>query len=481
MKKVVNAFLISFIPLMSLCACSNPSFEDDLKAKLEALSSVVEVNKFEMKNEAFKCGYEVYFFIPLDWDNVNGEKIKQRVVIDAKSFTIPTVVELQGYSIGDKYINDGFTRELPTLIDSNFIVIEHRFFSKSSYVNANYEDASGWEQLTVQNAAHDHNFIISELRKIFTNKFVATGHSKGGYITNCLACLYPETCDVYVPFVAPCLSQYDSRPSDFINNEAGDSTYGKEEGKRIRDNILKFQVFCYEHKNALIPILFSEGHSPSTAKYRTNKLTQENLFDINMLDFSYGLWQYGYVPLTDIDNFLTLPETNKEELDAKIKEALRIILANGSDMTCVSYNTATYPYYITAYKEMGNYTNNFSYIRDMALSLGKDIVISIPEGREIELSNYVYLSDDQLNNIHYDVTMFNKLHSWINDTTIKTKVIMINGQEDPWFHGSLPIPANVGENIKVYTHPTNNHRVQISSFDENTKNEILNTLNNWLR
>lgn len=60
LKTVVNAFFISFISLMSLCACSNPSFEDDLKSKLEALSSVVEVNKFEMKNKDYKCGYEVF-------------------------------------------------------------------------------------------------------------------------------------------------------------------------------------------------------------------------------------------------------------------------------------------------------------------------------------------------------------------------------------------------------------------------------------
>ena len=199
-----------------------------------------------------------------------------------------------------------------------------------------------------------------------------------------------------------------------------------------------------------------------------------------MLDFSYGLWQYGYLPLSDIDNFLLLPETNKEELNAKINEAIRLILANGSDMTCVSYNTATYPYYITAYKEMGNYTNNFSYIRNMALSLGKDIVISIPEGQENELSNYVYLSDNQINNIHYDRTMYDTLNNWIKDTTIDTKVIMINGQEDPWFHGSLPIPSNVGKNIRVYTHPTCNHRVQITSFDETTKNNIMNDIKTFL-
>lgn len=473
MKKIFNYLLISFLPIMSACSCSDKlSFEDELKTKLENLSSVAEVNKFEMKNKSFKCGYELYFNVPLDWDNVAGEKIKQRVVVDAKAFDLPTVVELQGYSIGDKYIAEGFTRELPTLFDSNFVVIEHRFFSKSSYSKAGYEDAQGWEQLTVANAANDHAFIIGELRKVFTNKFVATGHSKGGYITNCLACMHPTICDLYIPFVAPCLTQYDSRPSEFINNEAGDSTYGKEEGKRIRDNILKFQVFCYEHKDVLIPILFSEEHCPSTNKFR-EKLTQENLFDINMLDFSYGLWQYGYVPLTDIDNFLALPESNKEEFDLKVKEAIRIILANGSGMDCVAYNTATYPYFITAYKEMGNYTNNFSYVRAMAESLGKNIHISIDEGKEIEMTNYCYLSQDQLDNIKYDSSMYNTLTTWIRSETLDTRIIMINGQEDPWFHGSLPLPKKLGKNIKVYTHPTSNHRVQITSFPEETKNEIL--------
>lgn len=480
MKKVLITLCVPFLASPIICSCSTgDNFKQELKTKLEQLTSVVQVNEITMKNDKFKCGYEVFFDIPLDWNNPNGEKIKQRVVIDAKAFNLPTVVELQGYTIGDKYINDNFTRELPTLIDSNFMVIEHRFFAKSSYSKANYEDAAGWEQLTVKNAAHDHNFIIGELRKVFTDKFVATGHSKGGYITNCLACLYPETCDVYIPFVAPCLSQYDERPFDFIYNEAGDSTFGKEGGKIIRDNLLKFQVFCFEHKDELMEVLLDEEHSPKDKKYRSG-VSKENLFDFNMVDFAYGFWQYGYCEAKEINDFVTLPESNKEEIDNKIKEALRIIIKGGGEMTNVSYNSSTFPYYITAHKEMGNYAYDFSYLKQMAQSMGKTITVSVDVGEEIYISDRIYLSEDQVTNIHYDKTMYDALHSWIADDTIETKVIMINGQEDPWFHGSLPIPEKIGKNIKVYTEPFSNHRVQITSFNKTVQAEIMNYIRTWL-
>lgn len=479
--KIASILVICFLLCAFLSACGKEkSFDEQLYEKLSNLASVVEVNKLEQQNPDFDNQYEVFFEMPLDWNDPDGETFKQRVIVDGKSFDKSTVVELQGYNIGDKYIDKGFVRELPNLLDSNFVVIEHRFFGKSSYKGANYNDAKGWEQLTVKNAAHDHNFIISELRKVFPKKWVASGSSKGGYITNCLACLYPETCDVYVPYVAPCATEYDPRAFEFVYNEAGNSTYGPEEAKNIRDNITRFQIFCYEHKQEMIPILFSEEHFPSDLKLRP-ALTKENYYDIDILDFAYGLWQYQNIPMSDIADFLFLPANTEEELAAKINVAVDLIIKSGADMSNISYTGDTFPYNITARKEMGNYAYDFSYVKAMAKAEGKEISISIPEGQEREYSDKVSLSEEQLEKIKYDSTMFNTLTNWIKDSSVKTKIIMINGQEDPWYHISLPIPEKIGENIKVYTHPSKNHRVQITDFEENTQKEIMDYLTRWVK
>ena len=160
MKKKIFIIPATVFLLTSLISCSNkPSFEDELINKLSQIDSIKEINKLGNNNPLFKCGVEVYFEVPINWNDVEGEKLRQRVIIDAKSFDIPNVVELQGYSLSVKYFNDGFTRELPKLINSNFIAIEHRFFDKSSYVNANYDDASGWEQLTVKNEEAREKFV----------------------------------------------------------------------------------------------------------------------------------------------------------------------------------------------------------------------------------------------------------------------------------------------------------------------------------
>lgn len=476
--KIISAFLPI---ILCVSSCSNEaSFADELAKRLSSLSSVLEVKKLEMAECSYKGAYQVFFSVPLDWNNPEGEKIRQRVVVEANAFDNATACELQGYSISDKYVISGFTRELPKLLNSNFVVIEHRFFSESSYSKANYEDASGWEQLTVKNAAHDHNFIISELRKVLTGKWVASGSSKGGYITNCLACLYPSTCDAYVPYVAPCLSQYDKRPFEFIYNEAGNSTYGKEKGKEIRDNLLKFEIFCLEHKEALMDELFSEKYLPTTSLFRAS-LSKEQLFDINLLDFSYGFWQYGYTDAQTINSFVNLAETSQAEINAKIEKALEILDKGGGKMDNVSYNSKTYPYYITAHKEMGNYTYDSSYIKNMAKSLGKEIKFSIDDDKFIDVANRVYLSEDQIKNIEYDDTMYHTLNNWIKDEKIETKIIMLNGEEDPWYHGGLIWPEKFAKNVKVYTHPSKNHRVQITDFDTPIKNEILSTLNDWLK
>lgn len=476
--KYTGIIVLSFFLFVFLNACGiENSFDEQLYEKLSNLPSIVEVNKLEQKNTDFANQYEVFFEMPLDWDNPNDEHFRQRVIIDGKSFDKSTVVELQGYNIGDKYIDEGYVRELPNLLDSNFIVIEHRFFGKSNYVDANYDDAEGWEQLTVKNAAHDHNYIIGELKKVFPGKWVATGSSKGGYVTNCLACLYPETCDAYVPYVAPCATEQDTRAFDFVYNEAGNSTYGPEEGKNIRDSITKFQVFCYEHKKELIPILFSGKYFPSDLKTRP-ALTKENYYDFCILDFAYGLWQYQDISMSDVVDFLSLPENTKEELVDKINAAVKLIVDSGGDISMFSYNCDAFPYFITAHREMGDYGYDFSYVKAMAKAEGKEINISIPEGQEREYFKKVYLSEEQIKKIKYDNTMYNELINWVKDSSVKTKVIMINGQEDPWYHISLPIPNTTGENIRVYTHPSMSHRVKITDFDETTQKKILQDISN---
>lgn len=100
--KFTSILVICFLLCAFLSACGKEkSFEEQLYEKLSNLPSVVEVNKLEQKNPDFDNQYEVFFEMPLDWNDPDGETFKQRVIIDGKSFDKSTVVELQGYNIGE--------------------------------------------------------------------------------------------------------------------------------------------------------------------------------------------------------------------------------------------------------------------------------------------------------------------------------------------------------------------------------------------
>ena len=72
-----------------------------------------------------------------------------------------------------------------------------------------------------------------------------------------------------------------------------------------------------------MPVLYSEKYCPKTSLFR-DVLTKENLYDINLLDFSYGFWQYGYVDIKEVNDFLLLSEDTPDKLLNKIETAVDI-------------------------------------------------------------------------------------------------------------------------------------------------------------
>ena len=64
--------------------------------------------------------------------------------------------------------------ELCPILQANQLFVEHRYFGKS------VPDSVTWQDLTVENAAADQHHIVQIFKKIYTQKWVSTGISKGG-------------------------------------------------------------------------------------------------------------------------------------------------------------------------------------------------------------------------------------------------------------------------------------------------------------
>lgn len=475
MSKVKHTvfFLLVSLLVFSGLYCKDNSFQN----KLLSLNNVVSVRKLEnhssnLQNKIFKSEYEIIFNQMLDWSNPDAGFFKQRVIVGLNDFNKNTAVSLEGYDFYEdengEYCLD-IVDEIPLIFDCNYISIEHRFYGKSVPDNLSVSEIENWSYLTTYNAAHDVHKIINEFKKIFNQKWIVYGVSKGGYMTNLQSMYFPSDADAYVSYVANCCNSLDdNRLYDFVHKEIGDSAFGKTDAANFRKLVETFQNWCYEHKKMIIPYLHI--FDSSSAAYR-EFCNDDRLIDAVISEYAVNFWQYN-PNFSDIKFFLNLPEDSDENIKLKSKAAVYLFQnAAALPEDLFSINSAMLPYYFQAYTELGNYKLDFSYLKKYSKN-NDDFFDNVPV-----YFKYI-LSKEQMEEFKYDDSTYKKLIEWSNNT--QNKVFMIYGGLDPWY--SVRIPDNyTNQNIHIYVNQFENHNACISSFDKKIKEEIIETINECLK
>ena len=99
------------------------------------------------------AAFKIFIEQPVDHNNPDGKKFKQKFYLSHKDESLPMVIELDGYNIDYNRKN-----ELATILKSNRIVVEHRYFGESR------PDSLDWKNLTIEQAAADHHKIIETMK-----------------------------------------------------------------------------------------------------------------------------------------------------------------------------------------------------------------------------------------------------------------------------------------------------------------------------
>ncbi|MFT5750443.1 MAG: hypothetical protein ACI93S_001726 [Ancylomarina sp.] len=422
LSKFKPLILIILIGILASCQLKTPN----LYTQLSELPNV-SIAKIE-GDTTFTEYYEMWFTQPIDHEKPELGSFKQRVLLGHHDLSKPMVVEIQGYNIWTEKAG-----ELSKLIDANQLTIEHRYFKQSR------PDSLQWDKLTIKQAAADQHAVIQALKKIYKNKWISTGISKGGQTTIYHRYFYPNDVDISVPYVAPMnLSREDKRIHEHL------ATVGTEESrKKVND----FQVACFEKKAELLPLL----ENLTKEKNWEFSMGIEGALDMNILEYSFAFWQWGNTKLTNIPN----SNATTEALFKHLTKTSPFTFFEAKDIITQQ------PFFYQALTEIGMYSYEIAPFSKY-INYDKDLTFdfTLPLG----------VSGD------FNSSSMQAVNKWLQSDA--DKILFIYGEYDTWSATQVDLKDN--SKCKKFINPKGAHRTRIHSFPPKMQEEIIKTLETWL-
>lgn len=424
--------------LLLLCICLEvngiQNTHSELLLKLNKLPNISNITPLESNHFAEK--YQLFIEQKLEPLELNSATFQQRIILLHAGFDRPTILVTEGY--GAQYsLNPNYTEELATLLHANIIFVEYRYFMESTPQPIN------WDYLTVENSLYDLHNINRTFKNIYTNQWISTGVSKGGQTCMAYRAYFPDDVDFSIPYVAPLnRSTEDGRHEKFISNIST---------KKARKRITDFQIEVLKRKETLLP-LFQEY---CKNKGYTFRCPIEEIFDFNVLEYSFAFWQWG-TSLEKIPNH----KTNDD-----------IIFSHFITICEPSYfaeQTNIYSFFVQAARELGYYGYNTKPFR-------KYLSIKNSKGylHKIMLSK-------ELKELKFEKELYNKVRAYLkyNDP----KMIFIYGENDPWSASGVQtwLKTKKKKNMHIFIQPEGDHRTRIKTLPTPMQKEILSILEKWI-
>jgi len=417
--------LMLFLVLSSWTAFAQ---DDALFRALRALPDVEDVTAVKA-DSMFKAAYEIRVRQPLDHANPAGKTFLQSVYIDHVDFSAPVLFETEGYSVTR---GGGRPRELATILHSNQIVVEHRFFGTS------VPDSLEWRFLTTRQAAADHHHINLLLKTLYKRKWVSSGTSKGGQTTLFYRYYYPGDVDASVAYVAPVnLSQEDPRIIKFLR------TVGTpHERERLKD----FQAALLKREKEILPLVRDYG----AERKLTFSIGEAMAYEYSVLEFPCAYWQYG-------SDTTAIPP-----LDAPPDSMLRCLdrvatLFFYSDQGIKAYQ----PFQYQAYTEIGYYGYDITEFRGLLTAVKNPTnIILAPANTDLTFN---------------PSTMYS-VYTWLRDHG--DNIIYVYGENDLWGATAMELSGKTNA-IKVVK-AGGSHRTRIRTLSPGQQETVYSALESWL-
>ena len=404
-----------------------------LEERIKSLPDIISVEKMD-QNPFFKEAWIVNVKQPIDHQHPERGYFPQRVFLSHLGFDRPVVFVTEGYG-GGYAMGARHLEELCPILQANQLFVEHRYFGKS------VPDSVTWQDLTVENAAADQHHVVQIFKKIYTQKWVSTGISKGGETALYHRMLYPDDVDASVPYVAPLnFSTEEQRHPKFIEKAVG----SRLERKKVKN----FQMEVLRRKNKLMPMF----EKLCKEKKYTFRAPAREIYDFSVLEYSFSFWQWG----SSTKSIPALTASDKEIFDhwQKISSCSYFDIESGK---------STAPFFVQARRQLGYYAYDTKPFRKVIETKNMEGYI-----------DRLFLDKNQI--FPYDPEMSKETEVYLKKKA--QRVMLIYGGADPWSASAASGGDNPG--VVKFVEPGGSHRSRLSNMPEPLRQKAIATLKSWL-
>lgn len=484
-------FKHSFFPLLlTICLLSTQaapaqtltSPRTSLKTFEQTLTDLENVTSVtRMESNDFKEKYLITVRQMVNPKSIRDGFFDQRVFVMHVGFDRPTVLVTEGYG-ADYASSPRYREELSRLLDANLIVVEHRYFSKST------PQPRVWKYLNADLAMNDVHIVRELFRDIYPGKWIDTGISKGGQTALMYRSYYPDDVDITVSYVGPlCRGAEDGRHEPFIAQKVGSAA--------DRERVLNFQKELLIRKDSLMKP-FTKFCNDADMKFT---LPLSDIYDYAVLEYSFAFWQWG----TPVDK---IPSPSAPD---SLQFAHFIAVASPDYLM---RETPTQAFFIQAAQELGYYgydTAPFRFKvertrfvpdgptklkmaakkRERQKARGKEVVFdsTAVAGKWVTQkmpamdlkSAKGYMKDLFLPDFYkprFNTALYKKMSDFVKNSD--AKMVFIYGEWDPWSAAAVPNPNK--PNVLYYVQPGGSHSTRIGTLPEAMRQELMQQLNAWL-
>ena len=425
--------LRSFILIIILAISSIVYAQDTITPLNKFLKSIPGLEFEELKKtDPFNEKYLLYVPQYVDHKDPSKGTFTQRVYVMHHDKEAPVVFVTEGYNGGYAGIA-WYKNELDKYLQSNEIVVEHRYFGQST------PDPLEWEYLTVENAATDHHNVVELLKPYFNGKWVNTGISKGGQTAMYHRSYYPDDVVATVAYVCPLnFSVEERRCYEFLD------AVGSE---KCRQKIHDFQKMLLCNKEKYFPAFKREIDSSGLHFL----LGDTAGYELTALEYSFAFWQWGNTPCDSIPG--------EDEDPEKVIKHLGSVA--GLDWVTTEGIAGLQPFFYQALIEIGFYGYDHSEFPGCIEALDdQTFYFTCPEGEDCT----------------YDPRPMEKVDNFVRHHG--ENMIFIYGEWDPWSAPGVQISGKTNS-FKVVK-PEGSHTTRIRNLPEDQRKKVLKALGEWL-
>lgn len=410
------------------------SFAKAQMASLEAhLFDLPDVQFKKIKTpDGFEAAYELKIRQPIDHEHPEKGHFYQRVFLTHKGFDRPTIMCTEGYQRPRNRMY-----ELTTMIGANQLDVEHRYFGES------IPEGMDYAYLNLEQATADLHHINQLFKKIYQQKWISTGISKGGQTTIYYRYFYPNDVDISIPYVAP-LNQAleEERIYTFLDTVGTDA---------CREKILAVQKRILKNRDASLLRLhwYAKG-----ARLDFTYLSEEEAFEYAVLEYPFSFWQWGHDCAAIPGDEASLDETLDHFLGISGMDFF-------ADQSMVDYAS----HYWQAGDQMGYYayrTDDYQGLLKALPMKPNPTAVFMPE-RNMKPG--------------FDGTLPAKVRDWLADNG--NHFIYINGNSDTW--SATAVRPSGKTNAVFFFMPNTDHRMaRIKNMNDADRGKLISTLEEWL-